>query len=162
MTTTVATSLVCANPACQRGAGGVPRGFRPRRDGQRFCSGHCRQAAWFSSHPRVNLNELPLFRSTDPPTSRAAAQVIRTTLTERQAVVLALIVEAGPLSGREIERRSECERWAPSTARKRCSELLASGFVATDGEETRSGPIPCMCFVATPKGHAASARKQVA
>ena len=102
----------------------------------------------------MNLDDLPLFRAQDPPTSRAGAGDIRLRLGSQQAQLLAVYAanpngltdeQAGNLSGLSANR--SCCYW------KRCGELLEAGYIEDTGEERRSqaGEMQRVCRV-TAKG----------
>ena len=82
------------------------------------------------------FNDLPLFRSTDPETSRAGAKDVKPRQGSQQALLLAVYAdhkltgltdeEAGDLSG--LSQKPKCCYW------KRCSELRAKGLIEETGE----------------------------
>jgi hypothetical protein len=77
----------------------------------------------------------PLHRRSDAPTAIAAAEAVADKLSGRQAMVLAAFTAAGAhgLTDRELEQRREFAQWAPSTARKRRSELFHLGRLVDGG-----------------------------
>jgi hypothetical protein len=83
------------------------------------------------------FDDLPLFRSTDPETSKQGAQDVLPRRGSQQALILAVYrnrqltdEEAGYLSG--LALRPKCCYW------KRCSELRHKGLIEWTGE-TRLG-----------------------
>lgn len=103
--------------------------------------------------------DFTLARRTDPPTSHQAALQVTKTLTERQCAVLQAIAYQGPLSGREAERLARFARWAPSSVRKRITELRRFGFIESAGEETTHGSTPSTRYQATEAGRVALRHK---
>jgi hypothetical protein len=87
------------------------------------------------------LRDLPMFvteirtlaRPGDPDTSKQAALAISDRLTELQQQVYQTFVAAGPMTAKECEDLPEYETWGFSTVRKRCSELLARGWLVRTG-----------------------------
>lgn len=77
--------------------------------------------------------DLPMWRWSDPDTSRAAAERVSPHLTALQARVLAQIVLHGPITPKEIEALPVLADLGFSTSRRRCSELLALGKVRRVG-----------------------------
>jgi hypothetical protein len=90
---------------------------------------------------RESVSELPLFvtetrtlaRPNDPATSHEAALAISDTLSQLQQRVYQTFVAAGPMTAKECEDLPEYETWGFSTVRKRCSELLARGWLVRTG-----------------------------
>jgi hypothetical protein len=90
---------------------------------------------------RESVSELPLFvtetrtlaRPGDPDTSKEAALAISDRLTELQQQVYQTFVAAGPMTAKECEDLPEYETWGFSSVRKRCSELLARGWLVRTG-----------------------------
>ena len=83
----------------------------------------------------------PAARATDPETSREAAAAVQGSLGELQRRVLAVYQMAGPMTAKEAEALDCFADLGFSTVRKRCSELVAGGYlVATDERRGR-------CFV---------------
>ena len=91
------------------------------------------------------LTDLPLFaepvvppmvRRRDPGTSREAAVKVARNLSALHEQVLAALAVAGDrgLNGRELETLPCFAQCAPSTIRKRASELLHMGRVADAGK----------------------------
>lgn len=70
-------------------------------------------------------------RRSDLETSVAAAEVIRGKLSDIQRRVLTAFAAAGPLglTDRELEQLEPFRMLAPSTARKRRSELYQGGYI---------------------------------
>lgn len=83
--------------------------------------------------------ELPLFRATDPATSRAAADRVRGSLSETQALVLDAIAAAGAtgLTDYELAALPQFATYRESTARKRRCELAAAQLVVPAGVRDR-------------------------
>src|SRR5690242_8396268 len=67
--------------------------------------------------------DLPMFRQSDPETSRSAAEAIAPHVTELQHRVLDVIRRRGPSTAKELEQLPDFEGWGFSTVRKRVSEL---------------------------------------
>jgi hypothetical protein len=78
---------------------------------------------------------VPLVRARDHRTSRLAADRVTPVLTPLRLKVYQTIRDAGPygLTAKELERLPQFADLAPSTARKRISELLASGHIVAIG-----------------------------
>ena len=72
-----------------------------------------------------------MVRGESPVTSQAAAVRVLPKLSQLQAEVLAV---ADGRTDREIERMDVFARYAPSTVRKRRSELLQPGRIRSDGD----------------------------
>lgn len=100
----------------------------------------------------TTFEDLPLFRATDPATSRSGAQHVRLRANSQQAVLLAVYAhtdalngitdeEAGNLSGLAAQPR--CCYW------KRCSELRHKGFTRDTGRvrEGSSGSYMMVCEI---------------
>lgn len=98
----------------------------------------------------MNLDDLPLFRATDPPTSRAGAGDVRLRLGSQQAQLLAAYAaepngltneQAGILSG--LASKPGCCYW------KRCSELRHKGFLRDTGRtaEASTGSLQMVCEI---------------
>lgn len=68
-------------------------------------------------------------------TSLAAWEHQQPTLTEKQAVVLELFQQLGPMTDRHLEETFRLRDWGPSTARKRRGELVARGLLEATGEK---------------------------
>ncbi len=97
----------------------------------------------------------PLVGTTDPSTSGEAARSIAKKLTALQLQVLAAFARLGPQTPKEIERLPEFAELAPSTVRKRCTELHRAGHLdRTDDAAKRGG---CFVLAITPKGKAVAA-----
>ena len=91
--------------------------------------------------------DLPLFRATDPATSRAAAASIALHLTELQGQVLdALRACPDGATGAELERLPRFAHCAPSTVRKRLTDLHRLGLAQRTGA-IREG---CAIYEVTP------------
>lgn len=84
----------------------------------------------------------PSVRKTDPATSAKAADAIRPALGALQEAVMAAFVQHGAMTGRDAERLPEFDDYAPSTVRKRISELAAYGLLIPCGTDTtRRAPL---------------------
>jgi uncharacterized protein YcaQ len=87
------------------------------------------------------MTDLPLFavppmhRTTDPETSRAAAAAVTRRLSDLHGRVLAAVAAVGAVgvTGAELERQPGFADCAPSTVRKRLSELNKMGRLAAAG-----------------------------
>ena len=79
-------------------------------------------------------------RATDPPPARAAAAALRSTRSTLQQLVLAAFhrVQPRPLDDEMLERLDEFAGYAPSTIRKRRSELVQAGCLVAIGEGRNS------------------------
>lgn len=77
----------------------------------------------------------------DAPTSHEAAAAIADELTELQTRVLTAFQELGPMSARQLERLPRFQDLAPSTARKRCTELMRLGRLQPCGMDRESGRV---------------------
>jgi hypothetical protein len=77
----------------------------------------------------------PLHRRRDPETSRRAGEQVVRRLGELHRDVLAVVSAAGArgMTGRELEELTRFEDCAPSTIRKRASELHRMGYLADGG-----------------------------
>lgn len=103
--------------------------------------------------------DFTMARRQGPASSHQAAQQVRKTLTERQCAVLQAVAAHGPLSGREAERLARFSRWAPSSVRKRLTELKRFSFIEPHGQETQHGSTPSTRFRATEAGRVALRHK---
>jgi hypothetical protein len=65
-------------------------------------------------------------RTADPETSKDAAARVAVKLTDKQRTVLTAFAAHRTLTGKSLERLPVCERWAPSAARKRITELAST------------------------------------
>jgi hypothetical protein len=65
-------------------------------------------------------------RTGDPETSKDAAARVAVKLTDKQRTVLTAFAAHRTLTGKSLERLPVCARWAPSTARKRITELASA------------------------------------
>jgi len=88
-------------------------------------------------------------RRTDPPTSHAAAEVVRPHLGKIQQHVLDVYAARGPMSARTAERLPDFEMYGFSTIRKRISELAQSGLLVPVGIDN-SGKSPCTIYAVKP------------
>ena len=91
------------------------------------------------------FNDLPLFRLSDPVTSREGAKAVKPRRTSQAMLLLAEYQhmpltdeEAGMASG--LAYKTKCCYW------KRCSELRAQGFI-TDTNTTRPSSAGCSMMV---------------
>jgi hypothetical protein len=71
-------------------------------------------------------------------TEVAAAEAVRPKLNHMHATVRAMFRLHGPMTDETLERLPALETWAPSTARKRRSELYQAGELVAAGEATNS------------------------
>lgn len=78
---------------------------------------------------------VPMVRARDHRTSRDAADRLRPKLSNLRLDIYTTIRDAGPygLTAKELERLPQYAALAPSTARKRISELLAAGHLTAIG-----------------------------
>jgi hypothetical protein len=74
-------------------------------------------------HADQQAADLPMFRSSDPETSREAAARVAPHVSTLQARVLSAFRAHGPMTAKELEELPELADLGFSTARKRCSEL---------------------------------------
>jgi len=100
----------------------------------------------------TTFDDLPLFRATDPATSRAGAQHVRLRLGSQQAKLLAAYAQepngltdeqAGHASG--LANNARCGYW------KRCSELRHKGLIEDTGRgvEGSTGAFQMVCTITT-------------
>lgn len=83
-------------------------------------------------------DDYPLFRRADPDTSRAAGLAVAPHLSALQARVLDAYTEHGPMTDRECETLDRfASSVAPSTVRKRITELLRKGELEPVGVRDR-------------------------
>ena len=87
-----------------------------------------------SPAPAIPPREATRPRLTDPETSRRAAQAIEPRVHRLHRVVLSLVRELQPITAVELEQHHEFERLAPSTVRKRVSELAQWQYLEAVGE----------------------------
>lgn len=78
--------------------------------------------------------ERPMVRSTDPETSEQAADRIRACLSQLQMQVFTALLVRGPLTGKQLEQLPQFKDCAPSTIRKRLTELHAGGYAVATGK----------------------------
>lgn len=81
----------------------------------------------------------PLWRCADATTSHAAGAAVGSRLSDLQAVVLELLERHGAMTAKEAERLERFAALAPSTVRKRVSELARAGAL------TRTGAVRDRC-----------------
>lgn len=77
--------------------------------------------------------DLPMFRSSDPETSREAAAKVAPHVTKLQARVLDAFRKHGPMCAKRAERLAEFSDLGFSTVRKRISELHQAGHLVRSG-----------------------------
>ncbi len=75
-----------------------------------------------------------MFRRPDHETSIAAARSVLPCRSELQSMILAALVMRGAMTDGELESMPAFKIYAPSTVRKRRSELFQAGQVAPTGE----------------------------
>ena len=89
----------------------------------------------------------PMHRSSDSAASRMAADRVRPRMNDLRRKVLDVLKKHQPITALEMEELPEFEGFAPTTVRKRCSELVQMGaveeqgvkmVVLRDGRQTRS------------------------
>lgn len=78
-----------------------------------------------------------MVRSDSPIESQRGAADVLPKLTEIQALVMASITQYGPLNDRELESLPCFKGLAPSTARKRRSELVQQGRLVKVGRKDK-------------------------
>ena len=105
------------------------------------------------------LSDLPLFRATDPATSRQAGGVVSPQIGKIQRLVLQVYERRGPMSARVVERLEDCEGYGFSTLRKRVSELSRSGHLESCGIDN-SGRAPITVWRISERGSAALRRSE--
>lgn len=76
-----------------------------------------------------------LTRASDPIEAQVAATKHLEGRTAIQAKILGILAECGPLNAEELERRIEFRHLAPSTVRKRVSELKQAGDIEQVGRK---------------------------
>ena len=76
-----------------------------------------------------------MVRAHDHATSRAAALAVEPRLSELQASIMAALRHHGPLTDGELEALPEFRAYAPSTVRKRRTDLVAMGEVRATKEK---------------------------
>lgn len=82
-------------------------------------------------------DERRLARSSDPVTSHMAAEAIAASLTDLQKRVYGAYLARGPMTAKEAERMERFKHLAPSTVRKRTSELHEKGLIEAIGVRDR-------------------------
>lgn len=75
----------------------------------------------------------PLHRKTDGEASRDAAERVMPKMNDLRRRVLDAIKRNGPITALEMEELPEFYGMAPTTVRKRCSELVQMGAVKENG-----------------------------
>lgn len=98
---------------------------------------------------RGTMFDPALTRQADPVTSKASAETMRLHLNELQVQVLAAFGDHGRLSPRQLERLPAFATLAPSTARKRCTELVRLGLLRPVGVERELGSTPSTVYEVT-------------
>jgi len=94
---------------------------------------------------RTWANTRGMVRRTDPVTSAAAASVVAIHLSELQDRILEAFREHGPMHGRQVERLPEFEDCAPSTVRRRITDLARMNQLEACGTDT-SGRAPITIY----------------
>jgi len=79
-----------------------------------------------------------MYRPSNPRTSKLAAQSVTPHLSKLHSLVLEAFKSAGELTDEELENRPEFRGLAPSTCRKRRSELVAMDKLEPCGERVNS------------------------
>lgn len=100
----------------------------------------------------MNFDDLPLFRLSDPVTSREGAKAVKPRRTSQAMLLLAEYQykaltdeEAGMASG--LAQKPKCCYW------KRCSELRSQGFIIdTNTTRISTAGSPMMVCAITPEG----------
>ncbi len=93
------------------------------------------QARIAATIPRIPKD---LHRHPDADTSVEAAQVIARRLSEMQDAVLAAFTRYGEMTDEQLEELDEFREYKYSTARKRRTELVAKGYLASCGKALNS------------------------
>jgi len=88
---------------------------------------------------------LPLWRNTDPETSKDAGRVVLPHLNKIQRLVLDVYKKHGPMTARDAEQLPECADYGFSTIRKRISELYRQDLLLKVGVDD-SGRAPCTIY----------------
>lgn len=87
---------------------------------------------------QISLALMPATRRTDPVTSHAAARAVAGRLSVLQAEVLEAFEQHDTLTDEALERLPGFNHLAPSTVRKRRSELYQAGLIREAGFATNS------------------------
>jgi len=93
----------------------------------------------FESHPHDRRR---MVRRDDAETAIAAAARVQGRLSELQRRVLAEIERLGGATGEEVEQLPQFAALAPSTVRRRITDLRDAGLVVAAGERTNSRGLP--------------------
>jgi hypothetical protein len=98
----------------------------------------------------MGFNDLPLFRNTDPDTSRAGAEHVKPRQGSQMMRLLAVYARY-PKSGLTDERASHFASLPHGW--KRCADLRRNGFIVDTGQrlETSNGAMAMVCVI-TPEG----------
>jgi hypothetical protein len=83
-----------------------------------------------SSSETLDLFAPPMVRTPDTEASEAAADKLKKSVSGLRHVVYEIIKRVGPITALEVEEFDGFEKLAPTTVRKRCSELVALGWLA--------------------------------
>ena len=86
----------------------------------------------------LNFDPPPMHRKHDHATSVSAAEAVRPRVSALQALVLLVLDKRGPLTDEQLETSPDLMGFAPSTVRKRRSELYQRGLVVSCGEVLNS------------------------
>jgi len=78
----------------------------------------------------LDLFAPPLVRTPDTEASHAAAGRVKDSVSGLRHVVYEIIRRVGPITALEVEEFDGFEKLAPTTVRKRCSELVSLGWLA--------------------------------
>lgn len=76
-----------------------------------------------------------MVRNSNPETSVKAAVKVIAKQSKLHEAILSVLKSEGPLNDRELENRPEFWTYAPSTVRKRRTELYQAGLVESCGEK---------------------------
>jgi hypothetical protein len=71
----------------------------------------------------------PMTRTPDHEASELAADTVRERRLSLQYVIFEIVRRAGPITAIEVEEYDGFQHLAPSTVRKRCSELVQMGYL---------------------------------
>lgn len=95
----------------------------------------------------MSYEDLPLFRATDPDTSRAAAASIQKALGARLAALLAVYSRNYPSGLTDEEAATQAEMFRGGW--KRCADLRKLGLIRDTGDrrQTSSGRMGMVCTI---------------
>jgi hypothetical protein len=101
----------------------------------------------------ANFDDLPLFRNTDPDTSREGAKQVKPRRGSQQWVLLQAFAEAVDLTDEEAGERTGLAHKPKCCYWKRCSELRHAGLIVDTGErrDSSAGSPQMVCRI-TPAG----------